>query len=144
MSKKITAIIASTLLFINVIFWCSLLFILTPVKFILPEIVVRKVMDPIFSSIAGAWISCNSGWMKLTQKTHWKIDLPTTLNRKGWYFVTSNHQSWVDIFVLQHVFNGKIPFLKFFLKQELIKVPVMGQALVVSMSFPFISGCFSR
>lgn len=48
MSKKITAIIASTLLFINVIFWCSLLFILTPVKFILPEIVVRKVMDPIF------------------------------------------------------------------------------------------------
>ena len=137
MSKRITAIIASTLLFINVIFWCSLLFILTPIKFVLPELVVRKVMDPIFSTIAGAWISCNSGWMALTQNTRWKIDLPSTLNKNGWYFVTSNHQSWVDIFVLQHVLNGKIPFLKFFLKQELIRVPIMGQAWW-ALDFPFM------
>lgn len=137
MSEKITGIISSTLLFINVIFWCSLLFILTPIKFILPEIVVRKVMDPIFSTIAGAWISCNSGWMKLTQKTQWDVELPNALNSKGWYFVTSNHQSWVDIFVLQHILNGKIPFLKFFLKQELIRVPIMGQAWW-ALDFPFM------
>jgi len=137
MSEKITAIIASSLLFINVIFWCSILFILTPIKFILPEIVVRKVMDPIFSSIAGAWISCNSGWMKLTQRTRWDIKLPNNLDPKGWYFVSSNHQSWVDIFVLQHVLNGKIPFLKFFLKQELIRVPIMGQAWW-ALDFPFM------
>jgi len=137
MSEKITAIIASSLLFINVIFWCSLLFLLTPIKFILPEIVVRKVMDPIFSTIAGAWISCNSGWMRLTQKTHWDIELPSNLDPKGWYFVSSNHQSWVDIFVLQHVLNGKIPFLKFFLKQELIRVPIMGQAWW-ALDFPFM------
>lgn len=137
MREKITAIIASTLLFINVIFWCSILFLLTPIKFILPEVVVRKVMDPIFSTIAGAWISCNSGWMKLTQNTTWDIELPNTLNPKGWYFVSSNHQSWVDIFVLQHVLNGKIPFLKFFLKQELIRVPIMGQAWW-ALDFPFM------
>ena len=137
MKEKITAIIASSLLFINVIFWCSLLFILTPIKFILPEIAVRKVMDPIFSSIAGAWISCNSGWMKLTQNTLWDIELPDNLNPKGWYFVSSNHQSWVDILVLQHVLNGKIPFLKFFLKQELIRVPIMGQAWW-ALDFPFM------
>jgi 1-acyl-sn-glycerol-3-phosphate acyltransferase len=137
MSGKITAIIASSLLFINVIFWCSLLFILTPIKFILPEIAVRKIMDPIFSAIAGAWISCNSGWMKLTQNTCWDVELPNNLNPKGWYFVSSNHQSWVDIFVLQHVLNGKIPFLKFFLKQELIRVPIMGQAWW-ALDFPFM------
>jgi 1-acyl-sn-glycerol-3-phosphate acyltransferase len=137
MSEKITAIIASSLLFINVIFWCSLLFLLTPIKFILPEIVVRKVMDPIFSTIAGAWISCNSGWMKLTQNTVWDVELPESLNPKGWYFVSSNHQSWVDILVLQHVLNGKIPFLKFFLKQELIRVPIMGQAWW-ALDFPFM------
>ena len=137
MNEKITAIIASSLLFINVIFWCSLLFLLTPIKFILPEIAVRKVMDPIFSAIARAWISCNSGWMKLTQSTVWDIELPENLNPKGWYFVSSNHQSWVDILVLQHVLNGKIPFLKFFLKQELIRVPIMGQAWW-ALDFPFM------
>lgn len=137
MSGRITAIIATSLIFINMIFWCSLLFILTPIKLILPEIVVRKVMDPIFSTIAGAWISCNSLWMKFGQPTRWDIELPDTLNPKGWYFVSSNHQSWVDIFVLQHVLNGKIPFLKFFLKQELIRVPVMGQAWW-ALDFPFM------
>ena len=137
MRGKITAIIASSLLFINVIFWCSMLFILTPIKFILPEIAVRKIMDPIFSTIAGAWISCNSGWMKLTQSTQWDIKLPDNLDPKGWYFVSSNHQTWVDIFVLQHVLNGKIPFLKFFLKQELIRVPIMGQAWW-ALDFPFM------
>ncbi len=137
MSGKITAIIASTLLFINVIFWCSILFVLTPIKFILPEVVVRKLLDPLFSLIAGAWISCNSGWMKLTQNTVWDVELPEPLDAKGWYFVTSNHQSWVDIFVLQHVLNGKIPFLKFFLKQELIRVPIMGQAWW-ALDFPFM------
>ena len=137
MSGKITAMIATSLLVINVIFWCSLLFILTPIKFILPEIAVRKVMDPIFSAIAGAWISCNSGWMRLTQPTRWDIQLPDNLDLKGWYFVSSNHQTWVDIFVLQHVLNGKIPFLKFFLKQELIRVPVMGQAWW-ALDFPFM------
>jgi 1-acyl-sn-glycerol-3-phosphate acyltransferase len=137
MKNQITGIIASALLFINVIFWCSLLFILTPIKFVLPEVVVRKIMDPIFSTIAGAWISCNSGWMKLTQNTKWNIKLPSTLDNKGWYFVISNHQSWVDIFVLQHVLNGKVPFLKFFLKQELIRVPIMGQAWW-ALDFPFM------
>lgn len=137
MNRKITAIIASSLLFINVIFWCSILFVLTPIKFILPEIAVRKIMDPIFSTIAGLWISCNSGWMNLTQSTRWDVELPSNLNPKGWYFVSSNHQSWVDIFVLQHVLNGKIPFLKFFLKQELIRVPIMGQAWW-ALDFPFM------
>ncbi|HCM06623.1 MAG TPA: acyltransferase [Oceanospirillales bacterium] len=137
MRGKITAIIASSLLFINVIFWCSMLFIMTPIKFLLPEIAVRKIMDPIFSTIAGAWISCNSGWMKLTQPTCWDVELPSNLDPKGWYFVSSNHQTWVDIFVLQHVLNGKIPFLKFFLKQELIRVPIMGQAWW-ALDFPFM------
>ncbi|MEZ4565573.1 MAG: 1-acyl-sn-glycerol-3-phosphate acyltransferase [Desulfobacterales bacterium] len=34
------------------------------------------------------------------------------------YLVISNHRSWTDIFVLQHIFNHRIPFLKFFLKKE--------------------------
>jgi len=59
------------------------------------------------------------------------------LEMKDWYLVLSNHQSWVDICVLQKVFLGKIPFLKFFLKKELIWVPVMGPAWW-ALEFPFM------
>ncbi|MEF9996424.1 MAG: acyltransferase, partial [Burkholderiaceae bacterium] len=59
------------------------------------------------------------------------------LNQRGWYLVSVNHQSWVDILVLQKVFQHRIPFLKFFLKQELIWVPVIGLAWW-ALDFPFM------
>ncbi len=51
--------------------------------------------------------------------------------------VLANHQSWVDILVLQKVFNHKAPFLKFFLKKELIYVPVIGLCWW-ALDFPFM------
>ncbi len=56
---------------------------------------------------------------------------------KEWYLVLCNHQSWVDILVLQRVLHGKIPFLKFFLKKELIYVPFLGIAWW-ALDFPFM------
>jgi 1-acyl-sn-glycerol-3-phosphate acyltransferase len=49
----------------------------------------------------------------------------------------SNHSSWVDIAVLQRTFLGHIPFLKFFLKQELIWVPFLGLAWW-ALDLPFL------
>lgn len=51
--------------------------------------------------------------------------------------VIANHQSWVDIVILQRVLNRKIPFLKFFLKKELIFVPFLGLAWW-ALDFPFM------
>ena len=60
-----------------------------------------------------------------------------TLSKDQWYLVTCNHQSWADILVLQRISNRRIPFLKFFLKQELIKVPLLGLAWW-ALDFPFM------
>jgi len=137
MPPVITGVIASLLLTLNIMFWCILLFAFTLLKIILPIRPVRKLLTAILTLIANAWVSCNSGWMWLTQKMDWTIQRPAGLDKKGWYFVISNHQSWVDILVLQHALNGRIPLLKFFLKQELIKVPVMGAAWW-ALDFPFM------
>jgi 1-acyl-sn-glycerol-3-phosphate acyltransferase len=51
--------------------------------------------------------------------------------------VVANHQSWVDILVLQKVLNRKVPFLKFFLKKDLIYVPVIGLCWW-ALDFPFM------
>lgn len=135
--SPIVGLIAMLLLLCNVLVWCSLLLIFALIKILIPIETVRQWFNPLLTKIAEAWILCNSGWMKLTQNTKWQIEGRENLNYKGWYLVNANHQSWVDILVLQHVFNGKIPFLKFFLKQELIKVPVMGLCWW-ALDFPFM------
>ena len=57
---------------------------------------------------------------------------------KAWKVSTSsNHQSWVDILVLQYLLNRRMPLLKFFLKQELIWVPVIGLCWW-ALEFPFM------
>ncbi|MDO8375537.1 MAG: acetyltransferase, partial [Polaromonas sp.] len=133
----VRGLIALFLLVINTLFWCSLLFAASLVKLVLPFKAVRVRIDPLLNAIATAWIACNSGWMRLTQATRWDVAGVDALRYEGWYLVNANHQSWVDIFVLQHVLNRRIPMLKFFLKQQLIWVPVIGLAWW-ALDFPFM------
>ena len=133
----VRGVIAFSLLVINTLFWCALLFALSLVKLVLPFAAVRQRVDPVLNAIATSWIACNSGWMRLTQRTAWDVQGVDTLAYRGWYLVNCNHQSWVDIFVLQHVMNRRIPMLKFFLKQQLIWVPVIGLAWW-ALDFPFM------
>jgi 1-acyl-sn-glycerol-3-phosphate acyltransferase len=129
--------IAALLLFINIMFWVPLLLVFAAVKLLLPFKRVRMHIDPVILSIAENWISGNSAWMRLTQRTEWITEGLNDLRPDQWYMVSSNHQSWVDIFVLQHLLNRRIPLLKFFLKQQLIWVPVMGLAWW-ALEFPFM------
>lgn len=135
--KVVIGVIAVVLMTINIIFWCSILFCCALLKLALPIKPVRASINRILNAIATNWISCNSGWMRLTQKTCWDVAGTEGLQNQGWYLVNSNHQSWVDIFVLQHILNRKIPFLKFLIKRELIYVPVMGLAWW-ALDFPFM------
>lgn len=129
--------IAFLLLAFNTLFWCTLLFALALLKLVLPLRAVRLRIDRLLNAIATAWIACNSAWMWLTQRTRWNVQGVSELPYHGWYLVNCNHQSWVDIFVLQYVMNRRIPLLKFFLKQELIYVPVIGLAWW-ALDFPFM------
>ena len=129
--------IAFLLLVLNVFFWVPILLLFAIVRLILPFRGVRLVIDPLLVWIAEAWISCNSGWMALTQRTGWDVEGIAGLDPQGWYLVNSNHQTWVDIFVLQHLFSRRIPLLKFFIKQQLKWVPVMGLAWW-ALDFPFM------
>ena len=129
--------IALLLLIVNTLFWCALLFACSLLKLLLPVRAVRARIDPVLNAIATLWIDCNGGWMALTQRRAWDVEGLAALPYEGWYLVNCNHQSWVDIFVLQHCLNRRIPMLKFFLKQQLIYVPVIGLAWW-ALDFPFM------
>jgi 1-acyl-sn-glycerol-3-phosphate acyltransferase len=130
-------VIAATLLGLNTLLWCGLLFAMALVKLVIPARPVRRVVDRALNAIATRWVSGNSGWMRLTQRTTWNVAGLADLEYRAWYMVNCNHQSWVDIIVLQHLLNRRIPMLKFFLKQQLIYVPVIGLAWW-ALDFPFM------
>jgi 1-acyl-sn-glycerol-3-phosphate acyltransferase len=125
------------LLIVNTLFWCIPLFALSLVKLGLPARAVRVRLDPLLNEIATRWVDCNSAWMRLMQRATWDVEGVADLQYAGWYLVNCNHRSWVDIFVLQRVLNRRVPLLKFFLKRELIHVPVIGLAWW-ALDFPFM------
>ncbi len=133
----LVGLIASALLALNALFWVPVLLFFALLKLLVPVKKMRLLIDPLLLRIAEAWIAGNSGWMRLTQRTRWDVQGIEGLNYRSWYLVNCNHQSWVDILVLQHLFNRRIPLLKFFLKQQLIWVPVMGLAWW-ALDFPFM------
>jgi 1-acyl-sn-glycerol-3-phosphate acyltransferase len=136
LGATLRGVTAFTLLTLNTLVWCVLLFSLALLKLVLPPR-LRPRLDPALNAVATGWVGGNSGWMRLTQRTRWDVQGHDGLDPAGWYLVCCNHQSWVDIFVLQHVLNRRVPLLKFFLKRELIYVPVMGLAWW-ALDFPFM------
>ncbi len=122
---------------VNTVFWCSIMYVVILFKLLIPIKSWQQLCTKGAIWLAEAWISCNSGMMWLTQKTDWQVMGLDGLERDDWYVVVSNHQSWVDILVLQHLFNRRIPFLKFFLKQALIWIPVINLAWW-GLDFPFM------
>lgn len=84
------------------------------------------------------WIDVNSFCLRLAAPTKIRVEGKGLLEKKGWYCLIANHQSWLDILLLQKIFNRKIPVLKFFMKQSLIwKLPIAGLACW-AIDFPFM------
>lgn len=133
----VRGVISFLVLALNTVFWCLLLFALALCKFFFPFRAVLVRLDPLINAVASAWTHVNSLWMRVAHRTDWTIEGVESLRYNDWYLVNCNHQSWVDIFVLQHALVGRIPVLKFFLKAELIYVPVIGLAWW-ALDFPFM------
>jgi 1-acyl-sn-glycerol-3-phosphate acyltransferase len=129
--------LAMLLLALNIIVHVLPLFAFTLVKLLLPLPALRRGLSRVLVVIAESWIGVNNALFGLFTRTRWDVTGLEGLRRDGNYLVLCNHQSWVDIPVLQKVFNRRIPFLRFFLKSQLIWVPLLGLAWW-ALDFPFM------
>jgi 1-acyl-sn-glycerol-3-phosphate acyltransferase len=126
-----------SLLTLNVIVMVPILMVVALLRFAVPLDGWRRVTGRAMTGLAEFWIANND--VILRGLGSFRIDALGLegLQRRDWYLVVSNHRSWVDILVLQSVFRGRIPFLKFFLKRQLIWVPFLGLAWW-ALDFPFM------
>ena len=130
-------VLAAVILACNTVAICCCMVPFALVKFALPFRAARRATDPSLNALAAAWTGINGAWIAAVGRTRWDVSGVDGLDPGRWYLLSSNHQSWVDIFVLQRVFHGRVPLLKFFLKRELIYVPVIGLAWW-ALDFPFV------
>ncbi len=122
---------------VNTIFWFIPIFVLAIFKLLLPIPALKRAISRVLMAIGESWVSVNSFLMRIAASVEVASRGLQSLRRDGWYLVIANHQTWVDIVVLQAVFNRKIPFLKFFIKQQLIWFPLLGAAWW-AMDMPFM------
>jgi len=130
-------VISLVLYILNTVLCCTPLFIVAFFKLLVPLPGWRRLCDRVLNGLAFLWISNNNWNIRLVNHIRWDVTGLDGLRRDQWYLVVANHQSWVDILVLQRIFHRRIPFLKFFLKKELIWVPFLGLAWW-ALDFPFM------
>jgi len=97
-------------------------------KLLIPVTGFRRLMTRWIMAMGENWVSCSAAIYGLVNTTSWEVRGLEDLSTDDWYLVIANHQTWVDIVALQTVLNRRIPFLKFFIKQELIWFPILGMA----------------
>ena len=129
-------VITFLIMFINLVFWVVPVYLLIFVKLLTRGRLRIKVSHWI-AVVAQIWASANAKILDVMVSVEWDIRGVDNLNRQGQYLVVSNHQSYNDIPAVMRAFDRRAPFFKFFMKQELIWVPLLGLAWW-GLDFPFM------
>lgn len=108
-----------------------------PLKALLSSRLSDRMVHPAIFKIAENWTAVNNLFINRLPDIKMTIDLPDDIKYDGNYFIVANHQTWVDIVVLQYAFHRRTSFIRFFTKQDLAYIPFLGQALYV-MDFPYM------
>ncbi len=119
-------ILSLSLLIINTALWGTLVCLGGVVKMLMPAQSARNAVTALMNRFMWAWASCNGGILYLIAKIEWDVQGLEGLDKNGWYLLISNHLSGFDIAAQTYLLRNHIPMLKFFLKKELIYVPIMG------------------
>jgi 1-acyl-sn-glycerol-3-phosphate acyltransferase len=134
--RIILFLLSFSVLTVNTIFLCIPVIVFGIIKCI-PLEWLRGFSDNIIESCACRWVSVNNAYQHSFKLATIQVHDEPKYHKNEWYLIVANHQSWVDIVVLQKYFYNKIPFLKFFLKKELLFVPFLGLAWW-ALDFPFM------
>ncbi|MCS2610661.1 acetyltransferase [Halomonas dongshanensis] len=138
----IKGVVSCLLLVLSTLFWGVPLILLTLAKLLTPSQRGRQWLLLRLNRVALNWIGANLWWMKRWLRPRLDAEVPEQLSTDQWWLVISNHRSWTDIFMLLMVFHRRIPMPRFFIKRQLVWIPIVGLAFW-ALEFPLMRR-FSR
>jgi len=127
MRRLLTGILTTLLLLLNTVVLICPLLVFALLKLVLPGR-GRDYASAAVMWVAETWSEIDKAIFALCIPTQWDIRGVDRLRKDTSYLAVSNHQTWVDIPALIESLNRRTPFFKFFLKKELIWVPLLGLA----------------
>ncbi|WP_343594322.1 acyltransferase [Pseudomonas sp.] len=136
MRRLFTGILTTTLLLLNTVVLICPLLVFALLKLVLPGR-GRDYASWAVMWVAETWSEIDKAIFALCIPTQWDIRGVENLLKDTSYLAVSNHQTWVDIPALIESLNRRTPFFKFFLKKELIWVPLLGLAWW-GLDYPFM------
>jgi len=134
---SLVGLLAGAVLILSVIAAGTLIFPFVLLKLLVPVPAFRRACTEIMFAIARQWAAFNRVIYRLLYPVSWEIDVRGTLDPDCSYLLVGNHQSIIDILLVFDQFSHRTPPLCFFLKRELIWMPVIGWACW-GMDFPFM------
>lgn len=105
---------------------------------LIPVYGVQRRASGICVQIATWWVGSNQRIYRLMHGHQGSISFGGQFSPNSSYLVVSNHAAWADILVLFNTLHGHAPFGRFFLKKELIWIPIVG-VVCWAMDFPFMA-----
>lgn len=136
MRRLLTGILTTILLLLNTLVLICPLLVFALLKLVLPGR-GRDYASWAVMWVAETWSEIDKAIFALCIPTQWDIRGVENLRKDTSYLAVSNHQTWVDIPALIESLNRRTPFFKFFLKKELIWVPLLGLAWW-GLDYPFM------
>ncbi|MCF8977382.1 MULTISPECIES: acyltransferase [Pseudomonas syringae group] len=136
MRRVLTGCLVATLLLINTLVLIGPLLVFALLKLLFRGRMRDRCSHAVMW-IAETWAEIDKLIFAACVPTQWDIRGDEGLRADTSYLVISNHQSWVDIPALIQALNRRTPFFKFFLKKELIWVPLLGLAWW-GLDYPFM------
>jgi len=123
-------LIATTFLLANTLLWGLLILCLGVIKLIFPAQLITLLLNWSYRNwCRGNAISLQIGCEQV------QLNVSGEISDEGWYLLISNHLSWLDIVVLSAL--NRLPAPKFFLKDELKYVPIIGSG-AWALGMPFM------
>ncbi len=107
------------------------------IKLILPTASLKRRMTPALVVAASAWVRAVSALLRVAAGVRVECRGERPRDPDGRYLLIANHRTWADILVLVNCLDGHLPFPRFFIKHELLWLPVVGFACW-AMDFPFM------
>jgi 1-acyl-sn-glycerol-3-phosphate acyltransferase len=122
----ILMLLSGSLFVLSTSLWAGLISIGGLLKLLMPSIGSRNATTHVMNRFMWCWAYCNGGIINLIAKVEWDVKGLEGLDKNSWYLLISNHVSGLDIATQSYLLRNHIPMLKFFLKQELLFVPILG------------------
>jgi len=104
---------------------------------LIPYAPLQRACSRYCVGVAVQWAAAMQLIYRILHPKQWQVDIRGTLDPNRSYLLVSNHQSMADILVLFDVLHGRLPLPRFFLKQQLMYVPIIGMGCW-AMDFPFM------